>query len=452
MSQQKRHTVIIEKLVTGGLGLGRLPDGMVALVRYGLPGEKVVIREMHRKKDFVSGALLDIITPSPDRVTPPCPFYGRRGGCDLQHCAYGAQLDLKRSILIEGLQRAPGTGLRRHDAEIQPTVASPADFGYRQRIRLQVDTEGQYGFFGTGSHHLARIDQCLLADKTINTVLRQLHSSEWFPELVSHGSFFELLFNPGRSNIILLLQFDRNPRARDSLLAEKLTGSIAELATVLMQVAGYGLYNPAAQSYAPPPPVLRQTVSPGQPSKDIVLTWEAGGFCQVNLLQNKNLIGLVMKMLRAIPSRRVLDLYCGYGNFSLPAAGIAEEVVGIDSQNAAIRSGRHNLLLNDIANCRFIKGPVAEEVGALIAAGEKFDTVILDPPREGAAAAVSRLAELNAGQIIYISCNPATLARDLALLSSDGYEPSRLVPLDMFPQTHHMESVTLLKRAAKQSP
>ena len=451
MSPQKLHTVTIEKLVTGGLGLGRLPGGMVVLVRYGLPGEKVVVREMLRKKDFLTGSLQDIIIPSPDRVAPPCPFYGRCGGCDLQHCAYSAQLALKRNILVEGLQRASGSGLRDHDAEIQPTVASPAEFGYRQRIRLQVNAEGQYGFYGTGSHLLARIDQCLLADKTINGVLRQLHSSEWFGELVKQGSSCELLFNPGSNDIILLLQFTRKPRARDTQLTEKLTGSIAGLATILMQVEGYGLYNPAAQSYAPPPPVLSQTFSQGQPWQDIVFTWEAGGFCQINLLQNKNLISLVLQMLRDVPSRRILDLYCGYGNFSLPAAAIAEEVVGIDSQNSAIRSGRHNILLNGIANCRFIKGPVAEGVDALIAAGEKFDTVILDPPREGAAAVVSRLAEFEAGQIIYISCNPATLARDLALLSSRGYEPSRLTPLDMFPQTHHMESVTLLKRSSKQS-
>ena len=149
------------------------------------------------------------------------------------------------------------------------------------------------------------------------------------------------------------------------------------------------------------------------------------------------------------PPERVLDLYCGYGNFSLPAALLSGEVLGIDSQNAAIRSALRNVDLNNIHNCHFEKNHVPSAVASLRAAAETFATIILDPPRQGAHDTVSILPELGADRIVYISCNPATLARDLVSLITAGYQLARLVPVDMFPQTHHLESVALLKRSGR---
>ena len=440
------HTVVIEKLVAGGPGLGRLAEGMIVLVPYVLPGERVIVREMKRKKDFISAMLEEILTPSHDRIEPPCPLYGRCGGCDLQHATYDAQTRLKKEILIESLQRAGGDIFSDHDFFIQPVLASPEEFGYRQRIRLQVNEEGQFGFFRTGSHVLEPVSKCLLAGEILNTVLKQLKSNESFSGLVKHCTAFELLFNPDSNNTVMLLHFKRKPRPKDSILAKDSVNEIIGLSAILMQVEGYGLYDPLGQLFVSGPPHLSQTISIKNLQKDILLTWEAGGFCQVNLGQNKNLINLVMGMVKADPHKRILDLYCGYGNFSLPIAQLAEEVVGIDSQNAAIRSARRNVSLNGLQNCHFEKKQVAEGVKDLIASGETFDMVILDPPRQGAADVVSGLSDLGAEQIIYISCNPATLARDLTTLFSKGYKLSYLVPVDMFPQTHHMESVALLKR------
>ena len=247
----------------------------------------------------------------------------------------------------------------------------------------------------------------------------------------------------------MLLHFRRKPRPRDSFLASNLVNDIAGLSTILMQVEGYGLYDPLDQSFVSKPPQLSQTISIGSLQADIKLTWEAGGFCQVNLAQNKNLINLVVDMVKAGPHNRILDLYCGYGNFSLPVAQLAGKVVGIDSQNGAIRSAKRNAERNGIHNCYFEKNKVATGVRNLIDAGKTFDTIILDPPRQGAADIVSMLPGLGAEQVIYISCNPATLARDLAILCRQEYTLSYLVPVDMFPHTHHMESVALLKRTSQ---
>ena len=443
------HTVTIEKLVPGGLGLGRLTGGMVILLPYVLPGERVVVREVIRKKDFVSAALQQILTPSPDRITPPCPYYGRCGGCDLQHAKYNAQILLKKEILAESLQRAAGEILSDPEISIQPALASPEEFGYRQRIRLQVDEKGQYGFFRPGSHVVEAVSKCLLAGNSLNTVLQQLQSSDSFTGLVKHTTAFELLFNPDSNDTVMLLHFRRKPRPGDSSLATDLVNDTIELSTILMQVEGYGLYDPRDQSFVSRPPHLSQTISIGNLQKDILLTWETGGFCQVNPGQNNNLINLVLGMIKTGPHGRVLDLYCGYGNFSLPVAQLAGKVVGIDSQNAAIRSAKRNVMLNRTRNCHFEKKPVEKGVNDLIDAGETFDTIILDPPRQGAADIVAKLPDLGAGQIIYISCNPATLARDLAILCARDYKLSYLAPVDMFPHTHHMECVAQLKRTAQ---
>jgi 23S rRNA (uracil1939-C5)-methyltransferase len=449
MDSENLHTVLIEKLVPGGLGLARLASGMVVLVRYVLPGERVVVREKKRRKDFISATLHEILTPSPDRINPPCPLYGHCGGCDLQHATYNAQILLKKEILAESLQRAAGYIFSDPGISMQSALASPKELGYRQRIRLQVDREGQYGFFRAESHVLQAVSKCLLASPPLNTVLQQLQSNESFTGLTGHCTAFELLLNPDSNDTFMLLHFKRKPRPGDSVLAADIVNHTSGLSTILMQVEGYGLYDPLGHEFVSRSPHLSQTITIGKLQANLKLTWETGGFCQVNLLQNTNLISLVLKMVKDGLHKRVLDLYCGYGNFSLPVAEIAGEVLGIDSQNAAIRSGKRNAMLNGAQNCHFIKKQVDIGVKSLLEAGETFDTVILDPPRQGAAAVVSMLPALKAEQIIYISCNPATLARDLAILCHEGYTLSYLVPVDMFPQTHHMESVSLLKRTIR---
>ncbi|MFC1837266.1 class I SAM-dependent RNA methyltransferase [Thermodesulfobacteriota bacterium] len=448
MPSKKLHTLVIEKLIPGGLGLGRLPEGKVALVHHVLPGEKVTVREVNRKKDYISATLQEIATPSPDRTRPPCLLYGRCGGCNLQHVSYNTQLLLKKEIIAESLKRSGIDLVTGHETTLQPPVAAPEEFGYRQRIRLQINSKGGYGFFQTGSHKLVGVQECLLAGPALNTVLQQLHYHDSFTGLARHSTACELLFDPGSSSVFIYLHFKRKPRPGDSALASSLTSEISGLSTVLMQVEGYGLYDPVRQAPFSAAPYLSQTLATDSRKDDLLLTWEAGGFCQVNLSQNRNLINLVLDMIKAAPHGRVLDLYCGNGNFSLPVAQFAGEVVAIDNQNSAIRSGNRNISINKIHNCHFEKKQVGAGIHSLRNTGETFDAVLLDPPRQGSADIMAILPGLQAKQIIYVSCNPVTLARDLAILLPHGYCLAALVPVDMFPQTHHIECIALLKRSA----
>jgi 23S rRNA (uracil1939-C5)-methyltransferase len=422
MLKKSLHILLIEKLVPGGLGLGRLADGIIVLVRYVLPGEKVLVHEVRRKKDYISATLKEVLSPSPDRIRPPCPVYGRCGGCDLQHAEPGAQIRLKKTILSESLQRAGGDMFSNPLLSIDPPLAAPKQFGYRQRIRLQVDEAGNYGFFRPESHVIEPVSQCLLANNELNNVLKQLHSSDSFKSLITHCNAFELLFDPGKNNSVMLLHFQRKPRPADCLLAADLQNTTDGLSALLMQVKEYGLYNPLTQNFPPGPPILWHTSTIDVLETKLNFSWEAGGFCQVNLEQNNTLINLVVELVASGPHKRILDLYCGYGNFSLPLAQLAEKVLGIDSQNAAIRSAQRNAEYAGSLNCRFEKNQVPTAALALIAAGETFETVILDPPRQGASEVMLLLPKLSADQIIYISCNPATLARDLTILLSAGYQ------------------------------
>jgi len=448
MPKKNLHTLTIDKLIPGGLGLGRLENGMVVMVRYVLPGEKVLVRTVAHKKDYIYATLKEILIPSSDRIEPPCPIYGRCGGCDLQHAAPAAQLLLKKTTLADSLQRVAAHFFDDLSLSIEEPLAAPAQFNYRQRLRLQVDGKGNYGFFRPESHQIEPLSECLLAKQGLNSVLMQLHSLKSFQGLVAHCNSFELLFDPDKKKSVILLHFLRKPRPADSLLAVELKKHTSDISAILMQVEGYGLYDPLARSFQASPPILSYTSVIESISSELILTWEAGGFCQVNLEQNSNLITLVLEMVADGPHKSILDLYCGYGNFSLPVAKIAEKVLGIDAQNAAIRSGRRNAMLNRVHTCHFEKKQVPAAVNAIVAADNLFDTIILDPPRRGAPEIVSQLPKLGAERIIYISCNPATLARDLASLISADYQLSRLVPVDMFPQTHHLESVALLKRSS----
>jgi 23S rRNA (uracil1939-C5)-methyltransferase len=445
MINKKLHTLTIDKLVPGGLGLGKLVNGMVALVQDVLPGEKVLIRETHRKTDYILATLAEVLSPSPERIEPPCPIYSRCGGCNLQHATPEAQIRLKKVMLVDSLQRKVSHIFPDISRYLETPINAPTPLNYRQRLRLQVDRQGNFGFFQSQSHDIIPVSRCLLAKEPLNHVLEQLQTSNSFHELLKQTTACELLFNPGAKNVIMLLHYRRKPRPADSVHSRKLLDGITGLTALYMLVEGFGLYDPMARVFPTNLPTLSYTIEIKATDTVLTYTWEVGGFCQVNLEQNSTLIKLVLGMIDDGRHKSILDLYCGYGNFSLPAACLADKVFGIDTQNAAVRSGKRNAELNGILNCRFEKRPVPEAVAALLAASKTYDTIILDPPRRGAPEIVSLLPELHPDQIIYISCNPATLARDLAALSATGYQLVRLIPVDMFPQTHHLETVALLK-------
>ncbi|MDH4322485.1 MAG: methyltransferase domain-containing protein, partial [Desulfobulbaceae bacterium] len=356
MTAAKQETVTIEKLVIGGRGLARLADGLVVLVDGVLPGERVLVRPLRKRGGYVEGELVELLAPSPLRVTPPCPHFWACGGCDLQHAEPASQVGFKEEILRDHLWRGPLFDADSLAAVWRAPLPSPWLFHYRQRIRLQIgnDFAPTVGFHRRRSHTLEPVASCMLAREEINAVLGQIDGCKPMAQLLGYGSELELLFSPADRDVVLLLHFGRKPRPADIKAAE---GAVAALGAraLLFNVDGFGLFGPVGNGRADD--VLLRFALPGlgRDNANLVLTVEPGGFCQVNPEQNLNLIGQMLAWIGEGRPQRTLDCHCGIGNFSIPLAVIAGQVTGCDLQGAAIRSARRNAELNGIENCRFEK-------------------------------------------------------------------------------------------------
>jgi 23S rRNA (uracil1939-C5)-methyltransferase len=439
------HDIIIEKVVSGGFGLGRLADGMIALVPFTLAGERVRITPRRRHKSYLEAEAVEVLAPAAERIDPPCHHYGRCGGCDLQHAAYPAQLRIKADILREQLAAA---GLADWQAAWQEPLEATNPFGYRQRLRLHIDDAGHVGFHRPRSHRVEPVARCLLARPEIESCRQKLQAHPFWPLLQQQSTSLEITVSPDDGRIIILLGYRRQPRPRDLELAGTLAADLPEIAGFLFTGAGFEPIGPQGPAAGNEAMLSRFTLPPTVTgSRPLTLSAEPGGFSQVNPCQNEQLVRTLLSWAEVRPNQRVLDLFCGMGNFSLPLALRAGEVIGCDLQGAAIRSARRNAEHAGLTNCEFLKRSAREGGAELLARGERFDFLLLDPPRQGCADLIHLVPYLGARRLAYISCDPPTLARDLVLLAARGYRLRRVQLVDMFPQTHHLETITLLENA-----
>lgn len=451
MEKMSDSPLRIEKAVNGGYGLARRENGQVVLLRHVLPGEIVKTRILAEKKGFAEAAATDILTASAHRVVPPCPQYGTCGGCDLQCCDYEQQLLLKKGVLQDLLQRAPQSELQQAVPLVATPLASPRLFGYRQRLRLQVDEHGQPGFRRFHSHQCVPITACLLARPELNDALAQLQVQPSFHRLLGLTSELELLLNPSSARVTCLFHLTRRPRPGDMQQAAALVETVPLVAKVLFCGQDFQPCGPTAcrsEGQDSEGLQLQLPPFPGHTDTPISLSWEAGGFCQVNLEQNIRLIQTVLDFCRPEPETTILDLFCGMGNFSIPLARQSASLLGIEGQGSAIRCARKNSKQAGLTNTLFEKSPIHERCQTLAAEGRSFDCVVIDPPRQGAPGLARQLALLTHKRLVYISCDPATLCRDLGELTHAGFAIKELLPVDMFPQTHHIETVVLLEKEA----
>lgn len=446
----REETVVIDKVVTGGMGLARSASGLVYLVPLVLPGEEVVVRPLQRKKGYQEAELVAVLAPHPQRIDPPCRHFGRCGGCDLQHAAYPLQVAIKNAILHDHLFHS-GL-LRREDGElVAAPLSSPQQFGYRQRLRLQVDEGGRWGFFRSRTHVLTEIEGCLLARPEINTLLQNVPTSPALRHLLPLCLEVEMSTGSGEG-VIFSLFLRRKARPADLRAAAQVSRELVGVTAVFLECAGSARQGPFPASAPDAPEEARGMLRlefppcPEQGLPAYGLMHEAGGFSQVNGAQNRQMLGLLLSWLAGKGIERAADLFCGMGNFSIPLALAGIAVTGADLQRSAIRSAQRNAAAAGLRNCHFIQAAAEQAARSLAAAGERFDLVILDPPRRGCAEVVPLLAGLEAPLILYISCDPATLARDLISLGQLGYRIERAAMVDMFPQTAHLESMVLLGR------
>lgn len=421
----------IEALAFGGNGVGRV-DGKVIFLPFTAPGDVVDYRIVRDRKRFAEGELLRVRVPAHDRRAPRCPVFGECGGCQWQHLSYEAQCRWKERIFGDFLQRQcglPGESQR-------PLVPSTREWGYRSRVQFKCRQTAKgfvMGYYRRGSHFVVDVSHCPIAHPRLNEVLgffrRHLPASP-FPERIPQ--------------VDLAVDDFGNVRAEVHFIGTDFEGLLTPLAR-MAEEGGFSVYLQTGR---------KETLKRVYGEEDLILAVDEpplqlafgpGGFAQVNLEQNRALVAEVAETIPLTGRERVLDLFCGMGNFSLPLARRAAEVVGVEDYLPSIEKARHNGRVNGLSNATFFARPAQ---GAVIDLGEGsgFDLVVLDPPRSGAYPVAKDLATAGPRRILYISCDPSTLARDLKPLLHGGYSLIWSRPFDLFPQTHHIESLTLLER------
>lgn len=391
----------IQTLTNLGQGLGRirLPDsdpessGWVVLVPFGLPGDRVRARVWRNQKNCSEADLLEVLEPAADRVEPPCPVFGRCGGCQYQNLAYEKQLEWKRRQVTELLRH-----MAKIEVEVDPVIPSPKTYGYRSKItphfeRPREDKELAIGFRPQGSFNgVVDVPRCLLATDAINERLTGL---------------------------------------REEVAAKRETYTRG--ATLLLRDAQEGITTDANA-------VIHEKVG------DLVLHFPAGEFFQNNPFILEAFTDHVRREAATDGMRFLIDAYCGSGLFCLTAAGSFAEATGIEISEPSVRWARENAEANGLDNCRFEVGDAAQIFESICYAPEET-AVVIDPPRKGSTPAfLEQLIAFGAAKVVYVSCNPATQARDLVLLGEGGYEVERVQPFDLFPQTRHLECVVTLRR------
>ena len=401
MLDRPRKPIEIELtgFAAGGKAVGRAPDGRIAFVDYAMPGERVLAEIAAESPSYIEATTIEVREPSEQRVEPRCQYFGRCGGCQLQHISYGEQLRLKTGIVRDQLRRIGRFEDAAIDGVLQEMIGMTDPWAYRNHMRFTVRRDGEIGFMEHGSHRFLRIDHCEIALPAANRVLQDAQGRTMQTRA--------LTVRAGEHSDELLVQ----PKLRWRPHRRGRTRSGQPHYHELLRGARYRVSSPA--------------------------------FFQVNSRQAERLIELVVARARAVQPRLVADAYSGVGTFAVALAQVVPDVVTIEASAAAGDDAEVNLAPYD--NVRRIVGTVEEQLPAL---DPVPDVVVVDPPRAGLdASVIDAIVESGVRRLVYVSCDPATLARDLRRLADGGMELSELQPIDMFPHTQHIECISTLDRA-----
>ena len=429
---QREGTLEVSGLSHDGRGVARR-DGKTVFIAGALPGEQVRCRVTHGKARFDEAQLLEVLRASPERRAPRCPHFGHCGGCTLQHLSGAAQLAAHQQQLASALERIA----RLQPGQWLPPVASEP-FAYRARARLAVGWDAgtrrvALGFRRGASRVVEPVSACPVLAPAASALIAPL--AALIATLAAPGRVRELWLATGEPGLALGVAcapaLDAPDHAR---LEDFAAGQGAVLHVGRSAADGNG---PQWTEVGPP---LRYATAPDGP----VLEFQPWHFTQANRGVNRALIAAVLARLAPGAGDHVLDLFCGLGNFTLPLATRAARVTGVEGDAALLDWARRNARANGLANTEFVAADLAVPPAAAAWASARYDLVLLDPPRNGAAALLPALARLGARRIAYVSCDAATLARDAAVLCARGaWSLTHAGVFDMFPQTSHFESLAV---------
>ncbi|MDF2720975.1 MAG: rRNA (uracil-5-)-methyltransferase RumA [Paenibacillus sp.] len=483
--------VALKELVTAdivgigheGEGVGRV-SGFTLFIPGALPGERVRAQVSGLKKQYGFARLLDVLEASPDRVEPPCPVYDACGGCQLQHLSYEAQLVMKRRLVADNLQRigklqvaldgaggfaggsddgsagadvSRGEGVNGEPSEaivVYPTIGMADPWRYRNKVQVPIgESEGGLvgGFYATGSHRIVDSDRCLIRGEVADDVVRLVKQLAGecgiraFDEGKAQAGLRHVIIKTGsrtgETMIVLVTSAGKLPGL--SRLAQRIAESVPGVASVIRSISD-GAEGSVMGADAT---VLWGRDRIYDAIGNVHFAISAHSFYQVNPLQTEALYGKALEYADLTGGETVIDAYCGVGTISLFLAQRAKTVYGVEIVPEAIDDARANAELNGIGNVRFEAGRAEDVIPAWRKQGIRADVIVVDPPRKGCdAALLATIVEMRPERIVYVSCNPSTLARDVRALVDGGYHAVAAQPVDMFPWTAHVEAVVSLHR------
>ncbi len=421
-------------LTHDGRGVARRADGKAVFVSGALPGEHVMARQTARSRSFDEAITLEVLTASPDRVEPRCPHFGTCGGCALQHLDTSKQILAKQRVLQENLERI---------GHVTPKTMLPpltdAAWGYRRKGRFsvrRVDKKGKtlVGFRERDPRYVADLSICHTVIPQIGERIQAL--AELVDSLDGRGDIPQIEFIAGDDTIALVFRH-LQPLSEGDCAA--LTAFAQEQAmAIFLQPGGVDSVQPL---WPQDPPLTFRL-----PAWNLELKFRPLDFIQVNAGLNQKMITRTLEMLDVQPGERVLDLFCGLGNFTLPLARVAREVVGVEGDSGLVARARENAVHNELSNAQFYSADLAQDLSGHAWMRAGFDKLLLDPPRSGADGVLRQLPLKGLKRIVYVSCHPASLARDAGYLVNErGWKLRSAGVMDMFPQTAHVESIALFE-------
>jgi 23S rRNA (uracil1939-C5)-methyltransferase len=431
-----------------GWGIGRY-EGFTVFVPGGLPGERVEAKVRQVKKNYAVGELVQVTKASAYRVDPACSVYASCGGCTIQHALYEHQLNMKRRIVADALEKIGGF----RDIKVHRVLGMVHPWEYRNRIQLHVSTEGNHvkiGFFRPGSHELVSFENCHLVPGIFNDLRnfleRELNRRRDRADL-SCLKHIVLKRSAYTEEIAVVFVTEKKdcPVLQDLSLA--LVKSFPAVVSVVQNIR---IKNTGAL-FGPEWKLILGKERIDERIGDVIFSISPGSFVQVNPDQTEVLYDKVLEYADLTGKEMVMDIYCGIGTISLILAKRAQKVIGIEEFPGAVQDAKFNARINNIHNGEFFAGKAEIVLPELEASGIHPDIIVVDPPRKGCDPAVlEAIVKMVPQKLIYVSCNPATLARDLKILAGKGYKAREVQPVDMFPQCAHVECVTLMSRVKNQ--
>ncbi|MEK4090641.1 MULTISPECIES: 23S rRNA (uracil(1939)-C(5))-methyltransferase RlmD [unclassified Viridibacillus] len=447
VKKNDRLTVYIEDLTHDGAGVAKI-DGYPLFIQGGLPDETAEVHVLKTLKNYGFAKIINITEPSPDRVAAPCPVFAQCGGCQLQHLSYEGQLKWKEKMVRNVMTR-----IGKIDAPVLSVKGMDNPWNYRNKAQIPFGLNGEApiaGFYKTKSHDIVDTDRCLIQTAEADAILEGLKPRLWklgikpYDEHTGQGMLRHVVVRKGRATnevmVVLVTKKRKFPQAEAAV--ELIKQLVPNVTSIMQNINGektnviFG--NETLKLWGND--TIEDTIG------DVRFEISARSFYQVNPEQTEVLYKQALDYADLKGDETVIDAYCGIGSISLFLAQKAKSVMGVEIVPQAIEDAKRNAELNGFTNTYFEAGPAEEVIPRWYKEGKTADVLVVDPPRKGCdEALLNTILEQRPKRVVYVSCNPATLARDLRILEDGGYKTQEVQPVDMFPHTAHCEAVAWLE-------